>query len=173
MKHLVEWYWQRETQVLRKKNCPSALCPPKIPNGVVSDCSPLKVTCSLLDQYGAHFSHSVTALGLGKRRQCSYGLEGPWFKPRRVQDIFSAPDPSRLALRPTKPHVQWVRCVFPRGKVAGKWSWPPTIIQHRGCKRVELYFSLPSVIPWRFTGWPLPLRLANYLKRHVTYRNWN
>jgi len=37
--------------------------------------------------------------------------------------------PSRLAVRSTQPPIQWVPDqVFPRGKAAGVWRWPPTLI---------------------------------------------
>jgi len=64
------WWNDTDTGRLRcsETNFPSALCPPQIPNGVVSDCSPLKVTCSALGQYETHMSHSVAAWGLEKSR---------------------------------------------------------------------------------------------------------
>jgi hypothetical protein len=45
-----------------------------------------------------------------------YGLDGPGFKPRWKQEIFSSPYPSRLALGPYQPPLQWVYEIFSRDK---------------------------------------------------------
>jgi len=37
-----------------------------------------------------------------------YGLDGPGFKPQWKQKIFSSPYPSRPALGPNQPPLQWV-----------------------------------------------------------------
>jgi len=52
-----------------------------------------------------------------------YGLDGPGSNPGG-DEIFR---PSRPALGPTQPPVQWVPGLS-RGKVAGAWHWPPTPI---------------------------------------------
>jgi hypothetical protein len=44
-----------------------------------------------------------------------YGQDGPGIESRWGRDC---PHPSRPALGPTQPPLQWVLCVFPRGKAA-------------------------------------------------------
>jgi hypothetical protein len=47
----------------------------------------------------------------------SNGLDGPRIESRWARDILH---PSRLALRPTQPSIQWVSGL-PGGKAAGAW----------------------------------------------------
>jgi hypothetical protein len=48
-----------------------------------------------------------------------YGLDGPGIESRWGRDSSRTSGPD---LGPTQPPVQWV---FPGGKVAGEWCWPP------------------------------------------------
>ena len=65
--------------------------------------------CYYYCYYGRHSS-----VGIATR----YGLDGPGIEPQGGGRDF--PHPSRPALGPTQPAVQWVR-VFPGGKAAGAW----------------------------------------------------
>jgi hypothetical protein len=51
-----------------------------------------------------------------------YRLEGPGIKSRWGRDLLHL---SRPALGPTQPPIHWVPGLFPGGKVAGAWHWPP------------------------------------------------
>jgi hypothetical protein len=51
------------------------------------------------------------------------------------------PHSSTPALGPTLPPVEWVSGLFPGGKVAGAWRWPPITIQRRGYRREYRYTS--------------------------------
>jgi len=54
-----------------------------------------------------------------------YGLDGPGIESRWGRDF---PHPSRPALGPTQPPIQWILGLSRGGKAAGAWRWPPTPI---------------------------------------------
>jgi hypothetical protein len=56
-------------------------------------------------------------------------LDGPGIEFRCGRDF---PHPSRPAVGPTEPTVQWVSGLFLARKAGGAWRWPPTPIQRRG-----------------------------------------
>ena len=53
-------------------------------------------------------------------------LGGLGLEPRYSQDIFLFSKPSRPALGPTRPRIQWSPDFFPGGKVAGACIKPYT-----------------------------------------------
>jgi len=74
------------------------------------------------------------------------------------------PHPSRLALPPNQPPIQWVP-VFPGGKAAGAWRRSSTPSSAKVKERVELYLYSSSGPQWSVLGWALPLPLHIPIKR--------
>jgi len=86
-----------------------------------------------------------------------YGLDGSEIESRWRWDF---PHPSRPALRPTQPPIQWVP-----GPSRGYSGWGVALTTHHLAEvkeRVELYIYSPFGPSWPVLGWtlPLPLRLG-------------
>jgi len=81
-----------------------------------------------------------------------YGMDGPGSNPGRMRDFSH---PSRPALGPTHPPIQWISGFFLGGKAAGVWRWPPTPSIAEVKERVDLYLYSPSEPPWPAVGWTL------------------
>ena len=75
-----------------------------------------------------------------------YGLEGPGIESRWGRDF---PHPSRPALGPTQPPVQWVPGRFPGGKAAGRGPLTTQPTQRRGYRKSRAVHLLPF---WAFVG---------------------
>jgi hypothetical protein len=70
-----------------------------------------------------------------------YGLDGPVIESRWGRDF---PHPSRTALGPTQPPLQWVPGLY-RGKAAGTWCWPPILSSAEVKKKENSYTSTLSL----------------------------
>ena len=74
-----------------------------------------------------HFNAPCAGIAQSVQR-LRYGLDGPGVESRQGRHF---PHPSRPALEPTQPPIQWIPRLY-GGKAAGTWLWPPTPIQRRG-----------------------------------------
>jgi hypothetical protein len=81
-----------------------------------------------------------TSVGIAIR----YGPDGQGIESRWRRDF---PHPSRPALGPTQPPTQWILGLFPGGKAARAWRWPPT--SQLGPKLKKEY-SCNSISFWAF-----------------------
>ena len=101
-----------------------------------------------------------SAVGIATR----YGLDAPGIESRWRRDF---PHPSRPAIGPTQPPVQWVPGVNRPGRGADHPS-PP---KNRGHERVELYLYSPSGPSWPDIGWisfyRFPQRYLCYSALHI------
>ena len=114
-------------------------------------------TCSMIT-----FSLACKNDLVGRVAQSVHRLETGWTVRDRIPvGGGDFPHPSRPALGPTQPHVQWVPALFPGGKAVGAWRLPPTPSSTEVKVRVELYPfsnsgpSWPAV--WSTLTLPLPL----------------
>jgi hypothetical protein len=86
-------------------------------------------------------------------------LDGPGIESRWRRDF---PHMSRPVLGPSQLPINGYR-VFPGGKVAGAWCWPPTPSSTEVKERVELYLYCPSG-----PSWPV-LRRSLYLSKVMIF----
>ena len=86
-----------------------------------------------------------------------YGLDGPEIESRWGRDF---PHPSRPALGSPSLLYNGYR-VFPGGKAAGAWRWPPIPSSAEVKERLELYLCSPCGTSWPVLGWSLPETCSN------------
>ena len=94
-----------------------------------------------------------------------YGLDGPGIESLCRRDF---PHPSRPALGPTQPPIQWAPRLSPGVKRPGRGVDCPPPSSPEVKERVQLYLYSPSGPPWPDVGWPLPLFM--YAREHVKRR---
>ena len=85
-----------------------------------------------------------------------YGLDGPgieswWWR--------GFPHPTRPALGPTQPPIQWVPALFPGVKRPGRGIDHPSSSSAEVGGRIELSLPPPSGSSWPVMGRALPLHL--------------
>jgi hypothetical protein len=100
--------------------------------------------------YGAKFVVGHSSIGTATR----YEMDGPEIESRWSRDF---PHSSWAALGPTQHPVQWVPGLFPRGKAAEAWLWPPpSSAENKEIVELDLY-SPSGSSSWPVIGQNLPL----------------
>jgi hypothetical protein len=135
-----------------------------------------KYTVKVLIRLSAHvlFLHSVHWIScfLMQTSTC-YGLEDPRIDPGGGHIFRTRPDglwgPPSLLYNGYR--------IFPGGKAAGAWRWPPPRSSAEVKERVELYLFSPSGPSWPVLGWTY-LYLFTYADRILLrlpppYKRWN
>ena len=82
-----------------------------------------------------------------------YWLEGTGIESRWKRDF---PHPSRPALGPTQPPIQWVPGLTPGVKRRGRGVDHPPPTRADVIERVQMYLYSPSGPSWSVLGWNLP-----------------
>jgi hypothetical protein len=125
--------------------------------GVMEKRKTLLLPLGVEPRFLGHLVRTPVTVGWDRVSRHATGWTVRGSNPGRKRDF---PHPSRPALRPSLPLMQWVQDIFPGVYAAGAWRWPPTPPSVEVKERVEVYSPSGSSWPVPRRNLPLPLLLS-------------